>query len=239
MKRIVLAVAVVSVLMPTEARPATSCVTEGPRVVVAYGTPPDREPASENPRSAARRYRREVSELFTRISGGYSIRWACGPPVRLDLSPVGDDGWYSRLDVENDQARAGLATEDVNLVLLYDSTTPWEDANGDGMSRLDIDSTPGLENPNNVGPSTSYVSRWSTRVILHELVHSFGALQPDAPNNDGRGHCNDGKDILCWWEPGPMSLDFGQDDYFDPDPEPGEYLATHFNLATDSVWIER
>jgi hypothetical protein len=219
--------------------PPIYCVDTGPRVVLVVGTPPDRESRFARPMRKAKRLRNETEDLFSRLSG-YGIRWACGGPRRIPLTPISEteDGRYSREDAETDQARADLDGEDINLVLLYDGDP--RDTHG-SVSRIDNDSTPGLSNPNNVGPRTSLVVEWTRKVVLHELAHSWGAVQHDAPHEDDHRHCTDGRDVLCWWAPGPcrtITFDCRRDDYFNPDPEPGSYLDTHFNIATDSVWVQ-
>ena len=61
------------------------------------------------------------------------------------------------------------------------------------------------------------------------------------------GHCWQGADVMCYVEdagaahpmrydcartraPIPQVYDCGRDDYFNPAPEPGSYLATHWNI---------
>lgn len=246
-KLLICTLMVASLVQPADA--VQTCYEEGPRIVVAFGTPPDRKPIlnRREMRAKTAKLRNRADALFTEASG-YRIRWACGPPVELPLTPVSeadDNGtWYSRGTVEQDQAAAGLATEDVNLILIYNSTTAFEDARGAGMSMRSNDSSPGPDNENNIGPRTSYITQypgnpWRARTVIHELLHSMGALQVDAPNIDETdAHCNDGPDFMCWWiGRRPLHVDYGGDDYFNPHPEPGSYLDTHFNIATDSVWI--
>jgi len=85
----------------------------------------------------------------------------------------------------------------------------------------------------------------------------MGAVQPSAPNatvkefTDGQKHCRDsqtigkgGTDIMCKSDgqgevfgnacPGfyPFHFDCNNDDYFNPKPSPGSYLATHWNLGS-------
>jgi hypothetical protein len=96
---------------------------------------------------------------------------------------------------------------------------------------------------------------------LHEISHTLGAVQWSAPHSTmpaGQvtgpyGHCWDGYDVMCYVEapgashamtypcaplPGVMSqtYDCGGDDYFNPAPPPGSYLATHWNVY-DSAFL--
>ncbi len=99
---------------------------------------------------------------------------------------------------------------------------------------------------------------WAPHVAAHELAHAMGAMKDGAPHDtgSGRGHCTDGADLMCYADEGattpqervctgtpggsplPWSrlLDCGGDDYFDPTPTPGSWLATHWNVA-DSPWL--
>jgi hypothetical protein len=99
-------------------------------------------------------------------------------------------------------------------------------------------------------------SGWQPTVMLHEISHNLGAVQWSAPhtthpagNMSGTyAHCWDGEDVMCYADgPAmahpyvgtvcpmgsgaiPQTYDCGRDDYFNPDPAPGSYLATHWNV---------
>ncbi|GEM_PF-6514779 len=93
--------------------------------------------------------------------------------------------------------------------------------------------------------------------ILHEFTHTLGAVQSSAPHssNDATGesgHCNDeppsdqgGNDIMCKSDIPhttftaacksagyTIQYDCNNDDYFNPQPQPGSYLATHWNIGS-------
>lgn len=90
--------------------------------------------------------------------------------------------------------------------------------------------------------------------LLHELLHTQGAVQDSAPHSTGAGHCYDERDIMCYNDGGPRFvvatpcangsadgdiaelLDCGGDDYFNPNPAAGSYLATRWN-AYDSIYL--
>lgn len=94
-------------------------------------------------------------------------------------------------------------------------------------------------------------------IILHEYAHTMGAVQGSAPHSTKKEtlskqkHCTDsqtlgrgGTDIMCKSDgegevfgdacPGmyPFHFDCNNDDYFNPKPEPGSYLTTHWNLGS-------
>ncbi len=85
--------------------------------------------------------------------------------------------------------------------------------------------------------------------LLHEASHAIGAVSFTAPNSTGAGHCYVVQDIMCYADGGPhgqaadlraecpyrndvMQLPYDCDgqNYYNPDPPPGSYLATHWNL---------
>jgi hypothetical protein len=85
--------------------------------------------------------------------------------------------------------------------------------------------------------------------VLHEVLHTLGAVQPSAPHFSGGAHCYELYDVMCYTPkdgttdvflrdceiigaaPNPgKPLDCGSDDYFNPSPAPGSYLAGHWNV---------
>lgn len=95
---------------------------------------------------------------------------------------------------------------------------------------------------------------WHT--FLHEMSHTIGAVHAGAAHDNGFGHCTDDEDVMCYDEAGaPVATpvcqpaatippspgisegqrlgryDCGQDDYFNPAPAAGSYLATKWNIA--------
>jgi hypothetical protein len=85
--------------------------------------------------------------------------------------------------------------------------------------------------------------------VLHEVLHTLGAVQPSAPHFSGGAHCYEIYDVMCYTPkdgtadvflrdcdiigaaPNPgKPLDCGNDDYFNPSPAPGSYLAGHWNV---------
>ena len=85
-------------------------------------------------------------------------------------------------------------------------------------------------------------------MMLHEITHNLGAVQPSAPHSTPNGHCWDGNDVMCYADgstgsqpyttsvcpsiPGTITdvYDCGHDDYYDPAAAPGSYLDTHWNV---------
>lgn len=121
---------------------------------------------------------------------------------------------------------------------------------------------PGSANPHNAGGLFAFV--WGARrapsklqvpsiayLMLHEVTHNLGGVQRSASHSSGAWHCTDGSDVMCYDDGGPASrqqiacrrattfggaYDCNQDDYFNPSPAPGSYLATHWNVY-DSAFL--
>lgn len=95
------------------------------------------------------------------------------------------------------------------------------------------------------GPSCFETGMSGVRTTLHELFHTLGAVQLDAPNAD-TGHCTDAPSIMCsggveGYGLGIQipacakvlveTLDCGMNDYWNPSPRAGSYLSTNLNIA--------
>jgi hypothetical protein len=91
--------------------------------------------------------------------------------------------------------------------------------------------------------------------VLHEVLHTLGAVQPSAPHFSGGAHCYEIYDVMCYTPkdgtadgflrdceiigeaPNPgKPLDCGNDDYFNRSPPAGSYLAGHWNVY-DSAFL--
>jgi hypothetical protein len=107
-----------------------------------------------------------------------------------------------------------------------------------------------------IAPPTVTANGWWPTGMLHEMTHTMGAVQWSAPHttqppggtSGTYGHCWDGLDIMCYADgpamahaystsvcaalPGAMdqTYDCNQDDYFNPSPVAGSYLATHWDV---------
>ena len=129
-----------------------------------------------------------------------------------------------------------------------------------GIAQVLGDDSPGASNATNQGgltaimwtnPSTQPdpVSWWQPTVMLHEITHNLGGVQHSAPHMTPGWHCWDGEDVMCYDDGSltppqhyqntfcttgtgtiPQTYDCGHDDYFNPDPTPGSYLDTHWNV---------
>jgi len=117
---------------------------------------------------------------------------------------------------------------------------------GGGFGETGIDDQPGPENEANTpGRLAMNLGNPDPYVSLHEIAHTLGAVQPTALHTDGYFHCWDLADVMCYpytsqapqspvrpcaFADGLDPFDCNKDDYFNPDPAPGSYLDTHWNL---------
>ncbi len=135
-----------------------------------------------------------------------------------------------------------------------------------GIGELQPDNRASTRNRNNSATMIAAVDRGCTssvsfsqegggQVAAHELGHTLGAVQPDAPHSNHNGHCVDEWDVMCYDDgshrkliyrcgakaagqgnPLDRLLDCNLDTYFNPKPARRSYLATHWNIATSS-WL--
>lgn len=117
------------------------------------------------------------------------------------------------------------------------------------------DASAGPGNQNNKGGLYSVEYRYTQGggvphwdVLVHEVMHTMGAVVGAAPHSTSAGHCRDGQDIMCYDDTGTGAyqdnvcatkvLDCNRDDYFNPAPGGGTYLATHWNAAAAyNAWL--
>jgi hypothetical protein len=108
-------------------------------------------------------------------------------------------------------------------------------------------------NRSNFGPEYARADNgcWSAGVAAHELGHTLGAVNNNAPNGSGFAHCTDEWDVMCYKDHASVTvrtvctarshdqrLDCNHDDYYHTNPAAGSYLATNFNVA-DNLFLIR
>ncbi len=86
-------------------------------------------------------------------------------------------------------------------------------------------------------------------VEAHEILHTLGGVQNTAPHSTNAGHCWDESDAMCYADGGNHAMvqvcpaereffyDCNNDDYFSTYPDPGGYLASHWNAADSRFLI--
>jgi hypothetical protein len=109
------------------------------------------------------------------------------------------------------------------------------------------------QNRSNSGPEYARADSgcWNAGVAAHELGHTLGAVNNNAPNGSGYAHCVDEWDVMCYKDNAStviqtrcpdrahdQRLDCNHDDYYHTAPATGSYLATYYNVA-DSLFLIR
>jgi hypothetical protein len=99
---------------------------------------------------------------------------------------------------------------------------------------------------------------WYPSLLLHEVTHNLGAVAESAPNSTGAGHCLQGSDVMCYDDGGPKvtqigmryeceggesfgpvaePYDCGGEDYLNPAPAPGSWLAANPAANVYDSWF--
>ena len=140
---------------------------------------------------------------------------------------------------------AGFTSNAADYMIFYDGRSG--SACGTATTYNDDRLSPGNIANQGGGYGVAYAGCWTEETPMHEIGHMMGAVQYSAPHSTGSGgHCVDENDVLCYSpdggdlnQGGTVTLcagaprfDCNFDDYFDAAPEPGEYLATHWNLGS-------
>lgn len=196
-----------------------------------------------------------VAASATQTTGTRGVRFVTGDDCLAAVQPVvvspGAMASFDQMILELDQL--GFSRDDRKYLV-------WADTDPDaycGIATVYIDDLPVASNDNNrfVGYARVDPMCWghTYSVEAHELMHMLGAVQDSAPHSTAQqaspgGHCSDDYDRMCYPDfPGvtmsygcPVEnealFDCGNDDYFSTDPNPDDYLYSHWNAA-DSGWL--
>ena len=190
----------------------------------------------------------DVFALSARQTGGERrVRWVndanCTPVIPEVVVPPGSLGDFTAT-IKALQA-AGLT----NPARKYLAFT--EAARLCGVGTLYED--PSTSNNMNDGRAASYARVdapcWSSSghsVAAHELTHTLGSVLSGAPHATPASHCTDEADLMCYVDGAGVTmrsvcpsaqeqlLDCNHDDYFNTDPQPGNFLHDHWNTARSS-----
>jgi hypothetical protein len=129
-----------------------------------------------------------------------------------------------------------------------------------GQADREWDSSDSANNRSNSGPHYALMYRWFhtyespsyASLYAHEIGHTLGAVQNDAPYSTGQGHCYDFNSIMCQIDTGVYVIncpdyshyDCNHDNFFDAAIGAGQgggggsYLDTHWNIGECYVrWV--
>ena len=232
---------------------AVPCIgngTSGNRIQAVYARALDVTDRYAGVRDSLRQWAAEADQAVWmsagQTGGGKRLRFVTDGDCQLEvaqatLSTLGDDS-FSQMRTE--LQALGFNRGDRKYLVWVDAAVGIC-----GLGEIYGDARPGQENRNNGGPMYARVDApcWHY-AELHEIFHTLGAVQPDAPHRSAARHCTDEADVMCYDDDasGPVVmtafcpperealLDCGSDDYFHTDPAAGSYLAGHWNTASSS-----
>ncbi len=162
-----------------------------------------------------------------------------------------------------DDVRDAVGVDSRDVFILADDLSKYGSLYGVwGIAQVTDDDSSGQDNVANGGGLTGMMlvpsgtapnpSGWQPTVMLHEITHNLGGVQVTAPHATSAAHCIDGEDVMCYEDGSPEAVNYrddicslgsgaiaqtydcGHDDYFNPDPVAGSYIATHWNVYTSA-----
>jgi hypothetical protein len=187
-----------------------------------------------------------------------------GDPVVHDIALSATLGSSNFGTIVTDMSNDGYSLNNVHYWIWTDGNPTVGYA---GQSTLYADDSPGVSNANNQWGAYSINYGYSSTntdcgeadcgalYFAHENGHAMGAVQLSAPDTTGAYHCIDGNDVMCYNDGGPYAsafttlncgnaadgvryFDCNFNDYFNPNPAVGSYLATHWNLGSvNNQWM--
>lgn len=208
------------------------------RAVYAY--PSDKSSRYSSVVDSLRTHMREANYILNAKAGyfGYNMdyiyRCASGTlSVASTQLPIkAADGTHA--NIKSALANKGYNSALAKYVVYWDSSSTY--CYGDVWG----DSSASSTNSNNKGPrySTMGTGGWTEYCSIHETFHNSGAVQKDAPHDDGGWHCTDGTDWMCYSQYNNKVcttgriLDCRADDYCHPgSPASSNYLYNHWNAC--------
>ncbi|WP_117211068.1 ricin-type beta-trefoil lectin domain protein [Allorhizocola rhizosphaerae] len=175
-----------------------------------------------------------------------TVNGACRPVVRdvqISDSALNANDWAPLL---NAVRAAGYTRTDRKYLQFTESRVYC------GIGGFAGDTSKSDNNRSNSGPEYARADAgcWSAGVAAHELGHTLGAVNNNAPNASGYAHCEDEWDVMCYKDHANTvirtvctdrahdnRLDCGHDDYYHTNPPAGSYLAQYYNVADNHFLI--
>lgn len=175
------------------------------------------------------------------VEADYRVACQADGDIRIDAFGGPDTGpnpYTVDFNAVVDAARAaGHDDTTTDYLIFYDDTSD----SVCGVGNIAFDDSLSAENANMIGADygVAYEPCWFGRTAMHENGHNQGAVQTLAPDSDLSGHCVEGRDVMCYPTssvlvlcPDRVHFDCDHDTYFDAEPEPGEWLESHWNLGS-------
>ena len=235
---------------PASAKPSP-CVTSIPRIHIIYAHPNDVPDKFSGHLAYIRQGFAQADALLNQSAQAYGhsqhYRVACdasGQPAVDDVALSTSAAGTTFASVVSDLREKGYTESPGRYLAWVD-----DDPNKGGVGSYCPDDDPGPSNCSNGRTFYAVNFGGDSRITMHELGHTLGAVQDSSPHNSGNGHCNDGVDIMCYADGGSNShyssrtcpstehWDCNLDDYWNPSPSPGSYLSKHWNVFNNQFLL--
>lgn len=232
--------------------PCIGTGVEGTRVVMMYVYPVGQKDRGATLRRSFESIARRTNAVYynsgVASGGARQIRFHTNAQCKLSIASVaisGDINSYSNI-------LAQLRSKSYNSsVRKYMVQVDGGNAALCGLGDRYADDRPGPENYNNGGNTfaVTWKACWNY-AEPHELTHMMGSVQNLAPGANGRGHCFEQNDVMCYNDGSGVALqtlcpntvdiwrfDCNKDTYFRSSGATG-WLASHWNVA-DNSFLQR
>jgi len=231
--------------------------TDGNRVQVIYAVEQGKTDRYDQLLAMLRSWVADVDDTFAlssrKTGGGLRVRWVhqnCVPVIAREVLPAGalKNGFTATINALKARGYGSKARK--YLVFADDATLC-------GVGQMYGDSGKDRNHNDGAVPMFARVDsacwtfpeNWHS-TAAHEIMHTLGGVQDDAPHGSDGGHCRDEDDAMCYDDDGsgPVTMtqtcptgagdeglfDCRNDDYFSISPVASSYLATHWNPARSS-----
>lgn len=232
-------------------RSCTGDGSDGSRVKVLYVRTADQPDRFASVRTVIENEIANVDDVFAlsaqKGGDGRRVRWVhdagCAPVIDPVVLPVGslDTSYNPTISA---LVAAGYSSPNRKYLAFSDGNALC------GVGTMYRDSSPTSNlNDHRTGYARVDQACWSRNdhsTPAHELMHTLGSVNNDAPNASANGHCVDDADLMCYADapgvttrsvcPGDQEalFDCGNDDYFSTAQVPASYLQTHWNVASSA-----
>lgn len=113
-------------------------------------------------------------------------------------------------EVNSTDPRWNPGNDWINLAFLSDGLRRLPSTGYCGIAGMFIDSRPGLENANAVLGHQAIIDCWTNSTTLHELGHTWGAVQHESQFSSKSLHCAIIESIMCYNDGGSYFQEGGQ-----------------------------
>jgi len=230
------------------------CSSRGPyvRVLYIYGNSSKLDAANPNAQRPLIREAIGLADLIVKrsartMSGIRHVRWAMNSKCKLSIRSARIDPTLDLAEMERRLRAKGKLSSNEKALIFVEGSGCW------GLGQTTGDTRRSQKNSSNYGGLVARVQtgclRWGNNIVTagevaaHEVFHTLGAVNNNAPNASGYYHCTDESDVMCYEDgPGvtmrkvcdktvPELLDCRHNDYFALNPKDGSYLDKYWNTA--------